>query len=251
MGKKGLRKNMQVRPELSLVLPTYNEKDAIVEVLERVDRVVRQACLTYELIVVDDGSVDDTRRKVIAYANDNGHVKVMGYGKNVGKGHAIKTGFTHAKGDVVVLMDSDLDIDPKQLGWYIAALKHGDIVVASKWHPQSHVEIPLLRRFLSQGFNVLVKLLTGIRLSDTQTGLKAVRRKPLENVFSRLAVKRYAYDVELLTVANLYGLRVVELPVNIRMRGLFSPKDVWRMFLDLLGIAYRLRVAKWYQCAMK
>lgn len=233
------------------MMPAYNNGHVVEEVINRVDTVVKQMGVSYELIVVDDGSVDDTRKKVTDYANYNGHVKVVGYGRNMGKGYAVKTGFQYATGKVVIFIDSDLDIDPGQILRYFKALKHGDIVIASKWHPQSNVEIPFIRRFLSHAFNVLVRLLTGVRLKDTQTGLKAVRRKALERVFSSLAVKRYAYDVELLTLANLYGLSVVELPVNVRMRGLFNPKNVLGMFVDLLGITYRLRVAEWYSRAMK
>jgi len=247
----GRRKTTRDRPELSLVMPAYNEGNIIEEVIERVDCVVRQTGLRYELILVDDGSVDDTRMRAVNYANNNSHVRVVGYGRNLGKGYAVKTGFADATGGAVVFIDGDLDIDPRQIARYVDALRYGDVVVASKWHPQSRVEVPLMRKFLSYGFNVLAKLLTGIRLRDTQTGLKAVRRKALESVFSRLAVKRFAFDVELLAVANLYGLKVVELPVNIRMRGLFNLREVWRMFIDLLGIAYRLRVLRWYQRAMK
>jgi len=235
------------RPELSLVMPAYNEEDGIELVVERVDNVVRRMSLRYELIVVDDGSIDDTRVKVNSYAGNNGHVKVVGYKNNVGKGFALKTGFSHAVGDMVVFMDSDAEIDPKQVVRYVEALKDADVVVASKWHPQSKVDTPLIRRILSHGFNVLVKLLVGLKLSDTQTGLKAIRRKAFVNVFPRLTVKRYAFDVEMLALANLLGLRVVELPIDIRIRKLFSLQEVWRMFLDLLGITYRLRVVRWYQ----
>jgi glycosyltransferase involved in cell wall biosynthesis len=239
------------RPELSVVMPAYNNGHVVEEAVSRVDAALKQMGVDYELIVVDDGSVDDTRRKVADYANCNGHVKVVGYERNMGKGYAVKTGFQCATGRAVVFIDSDLDIDPEQILRYFKALNHGDIVIASKWHPQSSVEIPFIRRFFSHAFNVFVRLLTGVGLKDTQTGLKAVRRKALERVFSSLAVKRYAYDVELLALANLYGLRVVELPVNVRMRGLFNPKNVWGMFVDLLGITYRLRVAKWYSRTVK
>jgi len=235
------------KPELSLVMPAYNEADDIELVIERVDDVVRRMRLRYELIVVDDGSIDDTRVKVNSYAGNNGHVKVVGYKNNVGKGFALKTGFSHAVGDMVVFMDSDAEIDPSQVVRYVEALKDADVVVASKWHPQSKVDTPLIRRILSHGFNVLVKLLVGLRLSDTQTGLKAIRRKAFVNVFPRLTVKRYALDVEMLALANLLGLRIVELPINIRIRKLFSLQEVWRMFLDVLGITYRLRVVRWYQ----
>ncbi|MDH5782857.1 MAG: glycosyltransferase [Candidatus Bathyarchaeota archaeon] len=239
------------KPELSLIMPAYNEGDNIKSVIEKVDDIIRQTGLRYELIVVDDGSIDDTEINVGSYARKNDHVRVVGYKNNVGKGFALRTGFSHAVGDVAVFMDSDADIDPKQVVHYVEALKNADIVVASKWHPQSSVDSPLIRRILSHGFNVLVKLLTGLRLSDTQTGLKAIRRSAFVSVFPRLSVKRFAFDVELLALANLLGLKVVELPINIRLRSLFSFREVWRMFLELLGITYRLRVLRWYQRAMK
>ena len=237
--------------ELSFVLPAYNEGDSIEGALDSLDRVVKDSRLRYEIVVVDDGSIDSTRVKALNYASKNGHVRVVAYDRNLGKGYAIKKGFTQATGDAVVFVDSDLEIDLERISSYVEALGRGDVVVASKWHPESVVEIPFMRRILSRGFNVLVRLLTGVKLKDTQTGLKAIRRKAFENAFPRLSVKRYAFDVELLTVANLYGLKVVEMPVNLRMRALFSLREVWRMFVDLLGITYRLRVLRWYQRAMK
>jgi len=239
------------KPELSLIMPAYNEEDNIGSVIERVDNVVRQMGLMYELIIVDDGSVDKTRIKVENYARNNGHVKVVGYENNLGKGYALKTGFSHAAGNLVIFMDSDSDIDPKQVGRYVKALKDADVVVASKRHPQSKVDTPLTRRILSHGFNVLVKLLVGLKLSDTQTGLKAVRRSALVKIFRKLTVKRYAFDVELLALANLLGLKIVELPITVRLRNFFSLRESWKMLLDLLGITYRLRVLRWYQRAMK
>lgn len=233
--------------QLSLVMPAYNEGRTIEEIIYRADSVVSELGLKYELIIVDDGSIDNTRMKVNNYARNNGHVKVVGYNNNVGKGFALKTGFSQAIGEMVVFMDSDADINPKQIAQYVEALKDADIVIASKWHPQSKVDTPLLRRVLSHGFNVLVKLLIGLRLSDTQTGLKAIRRSAFKSVFPRLTVKRYAFDVEMLVLAKLLGLKVMELPINVRLRSLFSFGKVWRMFLDLLGITYRLRVLRWYQ----
>lgn len=233
-------------PELSLVVPAYNEEDTIDLVIAKVDDVVSRMGLKYEVIVVDDGSIDNTRAKATDYAKNNDHVKVVGYENNVGKGYALKTGFSHAVGDLVIFMDGDSDIDPNQVGRYAEALKDADVVVASKWHPQSKVDAPLIRKILSHGFNVLVKLLIGIGLSDTQAGLKAVRRSALKKIYPNLAVKRYAFDVELLALANLLSLKIVELPINIRIRKLFNVRESLRMLLDLLGITYRLRVLRWY-----
>lgn len=233
--------------ELSFVIPAYNEADFIEDTLYTIDTIIQHENVPYEIVVVDDGSYDETFENAMRYAKKNGHVRVVSYSKNVGKGHAVKTGFMRANGNVVIFADGDMEIDFKTISRYLEELRHGDIVIASKRHGDSRVEVPFSRRILSETFNGLVRLLTGIPLKDTQSGLKAMRKDAFMDVFPRLAVKRYAFDVELLAVANLYGLRVVEMPVNIKLAAKFKPKEMWHMFLDLLGIAYRLRITRWYQ----
>lgn len=233
--------------DLSFVIPAYNEEDSIEAALITLDGVVKNKELQYEIVVVDDGSKDETLSKAMAYAKRNGHVKVIRCNKNVGKGYAVKAGFMRATGEVVVFADSDMEIDLSTISRYVDALEHGDIVIATKWHPNSVVDMPLIRRILSHGFNIFVRILTGANIRDTQVGLKAMKKSAFVNIFPRLTVKRYAFDVELLAVASLYGLKIVEMPVQLRLRGLFRVSDVFRMFLDLLGIAYRLRVTHWYQ----
>jgi glycosyltransferase involved in cell wall biosynthesis len=203
--------------------------------------------LPYEIIVVDDGSRDDTLKKARRYAGRNGHVKVVSYGENAGKGHAVKTGFMQTNGNVVIFADSDMEIDLRTISKYLDALKHGDIVIASKRHRDSRVDTPISRRFLSSVFNGLVRVLTGVPLKDTQSGLKAMKKSAFVNIIPRLAVKRYAFDVELLAVANLHGLKIVEMPVNIKLDANFKPEAMLHMFIDLLGITYRLRITHWYQ----
>jgi dolichol-phosphate mannosyltransferase len=233
--------------ELSFVVPAFNEEDCIEDTLETIDTVIKNRNLPYEIVVVDDGSKDDTFARAKKYAGRNGHVKVLSYSKNVGKGHAIKTGFMQTSGNIVIFTDGDMEIDLRTISGYIEALKRGDIAIASKRHEDSRVRVPLSRRFLSESFNGLVRLLTGVSLKDTQSGLKAMRKSAFINIIPRLAVKRYAFDVELLSVANLFGLKVVEMPVNIELDAKFKPVEMWRMFIDLLGIAYRLRLVHWYQ----
>ena len=208
--------------ELSFVIPAFNEEDSIEDTLGALDYAVKDRMLPYEIVVVDDGSLDKTLLKALTYANRNGHVRVMSYAQNEGKGYAVKAGFMQATGEVVVFADSDMDIDLGTVTKYVDALKNGDIVVATKWHPDSRVSMPLKRRILSHGFNVLVRALTGAKLKDTQVGLKAMKKSAFKDVFPRLCVKRYAFDVELLTVANLYDLRIVEMPAQLRIEGLFS-----------------------------
>ncbi len=233
--------------ELSFVLPAYNEESLIEDTLGIIDSVIADRKIPYEIIVVDDGSKDKTLSKAQNYAGRNQHVKVLSYSNNVGKGYAVKKGFLNTTGKVVVFTDSDMEIDLRTISKYLDALKYGDIIIASKKHPGSKVEVPIFRRFSSECFNLLVRLFTGVPLKDTQSGLKAMRKDAFADIFPRLAVKRYAFDVELLAVANLYHLKVVEMPVNIKLDAKFKPAEMWHMFLDLLGIAYRLRILHWYQ----
>ena len=233
--------------DLSFVVPAYNEEEFIEGTLGTIDAVIMDKELTYEIVVVNDGSADKTLAKAKMYARNNGHVRVLSYSKNVGKGYAVKTGFMKAIGNIVFFTDSDMEIDLGKIIDYVQALKNGDIVIASKKHSDSRVTVPLSRRVLSEFFNALVRFLTGVPLKDTQSGLKAMNKNAFKNIFPRLAVKRYAFDVELLAVANLYGLKVVEMPVNIKLDAKFKPLEMWHMFLDLLGIAYRLRIIHWYQ----
>jgi dolichol-phosphate mannosyltransferase len=233
--------------ELSFVIPAYNEEDFIEDTLGTLDDIIKDKNLPYEILVVDDGSSDNTLANAKRYAGKNGHVRVVSYSKNVGKGYAVKTGFMKANGNVVIFADSDMEIDLRTISKYLEALKHGDIVIASKRHSDSRVKVPLSRRILSECFNGLVRLLTWVPLKDTQSGLKAMKKSAFLDIFPRLAVKRYAFDVELLAVANLYGLKVVEMPVNIKLDASFKPKEMLHMFVDLLGIAYRLRIIHWYQ----
>jgi dolichol-phosphate mannosyltransferase len=233
--------------ELSFVVPAYNEESFIEGTLGSIDALIADKHLPYEILVVNDGSKDNTLENAMRYAGRNGHVRVLSYTKNVGKGFAVRTGFMNASGNVVVFTDSDLEIDLTTISTYLEALKDGDIVIASKSHSNSHVDVPLSRKILSNVFNGLVRLLTGVPLKDTQSGLKAMKRNAFMDIFPRLAVKRYAFDVELLAVANIYGLKVVEMPVNLKLDAKFKPEEMWHMFLDLLGIAYRLRIIHWYQ----
>lgn len=233
--------------ELSFVVPAFNEEDLIENTLGSIDAVIQGRHLPYEIVVVDDGSRDKTFNNAMRYAKRNGHVTVLTYPKNVGKGYAVRTGFMKASGQIVVFADGDMEIDLETLSDYLDALKDGDIVIASKRHSNSHVEVPITRRILSETFNGLVRLLTGVPLKDTQSGLKAMKKSAFTEIFPKLAVKRYAFDVELLAVAHLYGLKVVEMPVNIKLNASFKLHNIWHMFVDLLGIAYRLRVVHWYQ----
>jgi glycosyltransferase involved in cell wall biosynthesis len=234
--------------DLSVILPAFNEENNIRTIINRLTKTLNKLKLTYELIIVDDGSTDGTKKCAIECANNKINLKIITYKGNMGKGYAIKKGFEFANGNIVLFLDCDLDIQPEQINGYLKALNYGEIVIASKRHPKSVVEVSLVRKSLSYFFHALVNIMTGLKVNDTQTGLKAVQRKPLLPVFSVLTIRQFAFDVELLVVARLNDLTIVEMPVKIKIndRG-FKIQSIWDMFLDLMRITYRLRVTKWYQ----
>jgi len=209
--------------------------------------VLSEVTNNYELIVVDDGSKDKTYQKALEASKRNPRIKVIKNGVNVGKGFAVKHASKYAKGKISVIIDADMEIDPAQIKRYIKVLEKYDMCIASKRHPSSVYKAPLMRKFLSIAFNKLVRLMTGIKLADTQTGLKAIKTSALKKIMDVIVVKRYAYDVEMLAIAQLLNLKIVELPVKIEQSSRFSIRAVINMFIDLLGITYRLRVIRWYQ----
>ena len=233
--------------KLSVVVPVYNQEKNVSTALARIKRVVESTGLSYEIIVVDDGSDDGTmsvlRREVIA----NSNIRIVTYSHNMGKGYAVKMGITNSHGDRVIFTDGDLDISPHMIAEYIQQLEECDLVIASKRHPNSKVSAPTSRIFLSRTFNLIVRILTGIRLKDTQSGLKAGNGRALRTIFRIMLVKRYAFDVELLTIASFLKMQIREMPVELNLDRAFNGKDIAKMFLDVLGISYRYRIRKWYQ----
>jgi glycosyltransferase involved in cell wall biosynthesis len=201
----------------------------------------------YEIIVVNDGSRDGTRKVVQSISMADSTVRLISYSTNMGKGYAIKQGVLHSHGRYVMFLDGDGEISTDVLSKYLTGIAAADIVIGSKYHKLSEVNVPSSRKFFSKCFHLLVKLLLGVKQSDTQVGLKVGRGEVFRKIFGRVTVKRYAFDAEMLAVADMMGLKVVELPVKIDLDKSFKKKEIIKMALDLIGVAYRLRVVKWYQ----
>ncbi len=233
--------------KITILMPAFNEEHHISQGIKGIVNLVSKLGYDYEVIIIDDGSTDNTRNVAKKEAN-NPHVRVIGYKQNRGKGNAIMYGLQHSKGDYVVFWDSDWDIEPLEFKDYIIALEHADIVIGSKRHPESLVESPFLRKFLSYGFNLLIRLALGIKITDTQTGFKVFRRERLEQIINLMSVTRYAFDAELLVIAELLKLQIIELPVEIHLSArLIGTPHILRILFDMAGIAYRLRILRWYQ----
>lgn len=176
--------------QVSIVIPVYNQAKTVSYSLARIRKVLESSSLSYELVVVNDGSLDDTLEILRKEEAFDSHIRVISYTLNKGKGYAVKTGIIQTRGEVVIFTDGDMDISPHMMGEYVKQLEECDLVVASKTHPESKVRAPASRKFLSRAFNIIVRILTGISLKDTQSGLKAGNGPALRTIFKLMLVKR-------------------------------------------------------------
>ncbi len=243
---------------VSVVVPAYKAEKFIARDLLLVKKILDQIRYSYEVICVVDGqSADKTFDKASNVAKKFSQIKVVGYLTNLGKGHAVRYGMAQAKGNIIGFVDAGHDLNPNGLmmllehfEWYNA-----DIIVGSKRHPASKLVYPWQRRILSFGFQMLVRSLFGLKVKDTQVGMKFFRREVLEKTLPRLLVKEWAFDVEMLAVANYLGFkRIYEAPVELKIefggisiltsRGFL--RTVWKMAWDTFAVFYRLKILRYY-----
>jgi len=189
---------MKIRGKVSILMPAFNESENIENNLREVVETFTNFAEEFELILVDDGSSDDTyltAARVLGEFPDV--VRVVRYDRNEGKGNALVAGASYVRGEYVVFLDADMDLHPSQLPVFFEIMERerADAVVGSKWHPQSQVQYPTIRRFYSLGYFALTRLLFGLPLRDTQTGLKLFRTSLIRDVIPRVLSKRFAYDV--------------------------------------------------------
>jgi glycosyltransferase involved in cell wall biosynthesis len=232
-------------PAVSIIMPVYNGGPKVVDNLRFAIKKFESLLPSFQIVVVDDGSTDGTY-SLLSKLNDD-RVTVIGYPANMGKGHALLYGFQYATSNKVIFADGDMQASPCDFRKNLSALDHADIVVSSKRIRGAQVTASVKRNFLSLGFNLFVKILLPVGVSDTQAGFKAFRRLSLAKILPLVSVKKYAFDVEILVAAKLLNMRVAELPAVVTLEDGFGKRHMFRMFVDLLGISYRLRLKHWYQ----
>ena len=235
---------------LSVVIPAYREAKNIANNLRTLLKELDGLGINYEVIVVSDGNTDDTVGEAERVVS--ARVKVVQYNVNMGKGYALRCGVSRSSGELVTFIDADMELDPRYIGPFIAVIEgfDCDAVIGSKRHPLSRVHYPVFRRIQSFAYQLVIRVLFGLNLRDTQTGLKVFRRQVLADVLPLLAVKRFAFDLELLVVARTLGYRkVMEAPVNLdyRFESTVDAGAVWSVLWDTAAIFYRLRILRYYR----
>lgn len=234
--------------EISIVLPSYNTEDLAKNVSE-VKSEIEKITNDYEIVIVNDGSTKnwDKELKKLLDKKDS-KVKILSYDINRGKGYALKRGGMMAKGEKIIFLDSDLDIPPKQIKFFLNELEKVDIVVGSKRHPDSKIVYPLSRKFMSTIYQKLNSILFNLNVKDTQVGIKAFNARVLKENLPKLAIKRYVFDLELLVVLNKEGHKIKEVPVEIdyRFGSTINLISVLNMLWETAAIFYRLKILKHY-----
>jgi glycosyltransferase involved in cell wall biosynthesis len=236
---------------LSIILPCYRLETVIAENLRRVAATFRGK-LPFSIIAVDDGSGDQTSEQLHSIQSDIPEMEIVELKDNQGKGHALREGFKAARGSHIMFLDADLDLPPYQACWFLEEMADSgaDIVIGAKRHPRSELVYPMKRRIISAIYYMIVRLLFGLPVRDTQTGIKLFRRAALETVLPRMLVKRFAFDLELLGIAHALGFRIAEAPVTLSFHepyGCVTARTVKNIFNDTLAIFYRLRILHYYQ----
>ncbi|MBS3052374.1 MAG: glycosyltransferase [Candidatus Aenigmarchaeota archaeon] len=237
--------------KISVTIPAYNKAEVVSKTIEETQNVFRKNKSDFEIIVMDDGSNDNTYEEALKTARKYDNVIVKRTEKNNGKGHALREAFKYTTGDLILFLDADLDIHPRQFNVFMQHLNdhEADVVIGSKRHVQSRIIFPLRRRIFSQMYHIFTKLFFKLPVGDTQSGMKLFKREVLKKIFPKVLVKRWAFDVELLLNANIRKFKIVEAPIDLNFRRFGSAiglKAIYNMFLDTLAIAYRLKILRYY-----
>lgn len=242
--------------KVSIIIPAYKQEKTILKDIENISEVMSHTRWDYEIICIVDGFLDKTFEN--ASKTKDPKIHVYGYEVNKGKGYAIRYGMARSGGNLVAFIDAGMDINPNGISlllehmiWYDA-----DVIVGSKRHSASKVDYPFVRKIYSFFYQMLVRILFGLNIKDTQVGLKIFKREVLLKVLPRLVVKRYAFDIEILAVSRYLGFgRIYDAPVEINFdfsNTNFNPAklifnaNIWKMIIDTIAVFYRMKILNYY-----
>ncbi|RKY87591.1 glycosyltransferase [candidate division KSB1 bacterium] len=222
------------KPEISIVVPLFNEKDSLKELHKKISDVMIKNGEPYEIIFIDDGSTDDSFEYLKKIYEDDKNVRVFRLQRNYGKSAALSTGFKNAKGEVIITIDADLQDDPEEIPNLLKKINDGyDLVSGWKMDRKD----PFIKIVSSKFFNFITRLLTGLKIHDINCGLKAYRRKVTENIKVYGELHRY-----IPALAKVEGFKIDEVKVRHHPRKYGKSKygvtRFFKGFTDLLTVLY-------------
>jgi len=202
---------------ISVVIPAYNEEKRIGETLLKLKEYFKDKKYLYEIIVVNDGSSDATKNKVLKYREEILNLKIINLKKNFGKGYAVKRGMLEAVGEYRLFMDADGSVKIENLDLFLKkAEKIYDIVIASIKMRDSEIKEENIwyRKFLGDISKYIIRLVAVSGIYDTQRGFKLFSQKAANSIFPKQTVRRWGFDIELIVIAKLLNFKIKEVPVR-------------------------------------
>lgn len=234
------------QPLISIVIPAYNEESHIAATLQHIDEYLLLRPWRAEILVVDDGSTDATVVEVErAAARIAAATHILKNRVNRGKGYSVRRGMLASSGDFVLFSDADLSTPIYELDRLLRRSQRGyDVVIGSRALRNSLIEVrqPLHRELMGKAFNVILRSLGLSHFHDTQCGFKLFSRRAVNQIFPLAKINRFAFDVEILLIAQRLGLRIRELPVHWHdslPSKVSLVRDSLRMFFDVLKLRFR------------
>lgn len=230
-------------PELSIVIPAFNEELRLPDTLDRVATYLKSSHREVEVLVVDDGSKDQTGAVAESFHSKIPGLRVVANGTNRGKGYSVRHGVQEARGRIVLFTDADLSAPIEEADKLVDALQHFDVAIGSRAVNRSLITVheSPFREFAGIIFNKIVRLVLRLPFVDTQCGFKAFVRERCQILFEQQTIDRFGFDPELLYLARHHGLRAVEIPV----RWGHSPATKVNMLRDSLQMFIDVFVIRW------
>jgi glycosyltransferase involved in cell wall biosynthesis len=230
-------------PDLSIIIPSYNEELRLPATLERIAAYLSTSGRESEVLVIDDGSKDGTAAAAESFRSKIPALRVVSNGVNRGKGYSVRHGMQEARGRIALFTDADLSAPIEEAGKLIDALEIYDVAIGSRAMDRSLISVheSPFREFAGIIFNKIVRSILWLPFVDTQCGFKAFRRERCRLIFEQQTIERFGFDPELLYLARRHGLRAIEIPV----RWGHSPAtkvsmlhDSIQMFIDVFTIRW-------------
>jgi dolichyl-phosphate beta-glucosyltransferase len=230
-------------PELSIIIPSYNEASRLPETLRRIAAYIRASGRETEVIVVDDGSKDATAAVAESLRGELSNLRVLANGVNRGKGFSVRHGMLEARGRIVFFTDADLSSPIEEADKLLAALETHDVAIGSRALNRSLIKVRQspFREVAGMIFNLVVRIFLRLPFVDTQCGFKAFRREPCRIIFEQQRIERFGFDPELLYLARHHGLRAAEVSV----RWAHSPATRVSMLRDSVQMFFEVVQVRW------
>jgi dolichyl-phosphate beta-glucosyltransferase len=227
---------------ISVVIPAYNEGNRVITSYRILTEYFQKNHPDYELIFVDDGSGKPLKQELGRFLNDDPHTKILTNETNKGKGYSVRRGIIASKGEYVLFTDADLSTPIKEAEKLISALGNGyDLAIGSRALPSSEILLhqSFHRESSGKTFNVILRKILPLQITDTQCGFKAFRRDVAQDIFKRQTLNGFCFDAEILMIAKERGYKLKEIPVvwlNSEKTSVNLFKEPLMMFVDLIKV---------------